>query len=427
MRTYLLLAKQLVLLAILLTCLSQQTYSQWKDIGSLPQQYYKILSFGSEQVGYAIVQDSGVSEYHLYKSYTYGLQWEQIDPTFPLFNIADLMDIEFATRDTGFMVFRADQGGLKAFLYRTIDGGDNWNDITPPELVIGSGSMDIHFVNDNLGFICSGNKVIRTDDGGDNWTSTTLGLFGGPKVIDFYNDSIGIAGAWDGSFLYKGTVYTTTNGGLSWDSVHFNTYQSSIERVSYASPTVAYAMTGAYFQGFQKLFRSTDSGQTWDTLLLTFTDTADIATGIKFIDPANGYVCTIDGRIYETSDSANSWVEVYNDDKSGLIDMAYNGTFIYCGGPLNTLVTNYVSTGFKDLEITNSIQMYPNPIDISGIVRFTEPVTGNLRIYNEAGQVIFSQTVVKSDKLTLDKQLNPGLYIIQVEGESAFSSKLIVE
>jgi len=362
----------------------------------------------------------------MYKTNTYGLQWDQIDPSFLLFNNADIKDIEFPTRDTGFMAFRADQGGLMPFLFKTIDGGDNWTNITPPELVVGMGYMDIHFVNKDLGFVVSGNKVIRTDDGGDNWTSTTLGMFGGPKVIDFFNDSVGIAGAWDGTFLYKGTIYSTTDGGLSWDSVHFNSYQSSIEHVSYASPNVAYAMTGTFFQGGQKLYRSIDSGQNWDTLILSFVDTTDVATGVIFTDPSQGYICTVDGRIYQSSDSGNTWIEVYK-DKSAMTEMVTNGTFIYACGPLNTLVTNYTSTGISNNDNENNIRLYPNPYGNTGVIRFSKPVSGDLRIYTETGKLLAIKNVSNSNQIELNRKLKPGIYFIQVLGNTSLNFKMIIE
>src|SRR5438270_13828427 len=75
--------------------------------------------------------------------------------------------------------------GGSRYLYRTSDGGNTWQDVTPPTL---TGSVsDITFADANLGWCCvrtglldSLGALFRTHDGGLTWQP--LGLRGGDNV-----------------------------------------------------------------------------------------------------------------------------------------------------------------------------------------------------------------------------------------------------
>ena len=106
--------------------------------------------------------------------------------------------IFFINSDTGWT-----SNGSQRKLYKTINGGMNWN----LQYTHISQINDIYFINGNIGILTEGVNY-RTTNGGFNWYQS-IGNVGGIK-ISIGNDSIG----WAGANFNK--ISKTTNNGVSW-------------------------------------------------------------------------------------------------------------------------------------------------------------------------------------------------------------------
>ena len=103
----------------------------------------------------------------------------------------------FHNPDTGFAVTNSN-------LFKTSNGGINWNAIAGPE------GYDIYFANSLTGYTTGSNlNVYKSTDGGNNWFVVRAGNNDGYRSIQFFGE-FGIACG------YNGNIMKTTNGGVNW-------------------------------------------------------------------------------------------------------------------------------------------------------------------------------------------------------------------
>ena len=119
---------------------------------------------------------------------------------------------------------RRNYGGPTSGIYRSVDGGDNWEKLTQglPNIDMGRIGIDIFaadpdilyaMVSDHIGNL---NGVYKTTNGGDNWTSLPLGGFQAPSYMWWFGkvfiDPI------DSDVVYVSSldVMRTTNSGGYW-------------------------------------------------------------------------------------------------------------------------------------------------------------------------------------------------------------------
>lgn len=90
------------------------------------------------------------------------------------------------------------------YIYKTIDGGINWNmQVFPNDSVI-----DVHFPSQNVGYVTAGAHLLKTTDGGTTWNSLNVPFLA--QKLAFINDDRGYIVAKDGN------IYKTSDGGLNW-------------------------------------------------------------------------------------------------------------------------------------------------------------------------------------------------------------------
>ena len=115
-----------------------------------------------------------------------------------------------------------------AILLHTVDGGQTWKEVTPE--IVSNGSFGASFLDENTAWVyapdSSGSNVslARTLDGGSTWETINRSL---PEAfislsagITFLNQEEGWAQVYDvGAGQAYVQVYTTQDGGTSWDQV----------------------------------------------------------------------------------------------------------------------------------------------------------------------------------------------------------------
>ncbi len=133
------------------------------------------LIFPSRNIGYAAGSRNGI-----YKTVDGGTTWTSINP-FPAINqfpvgfpntAITYTEIMALDNNTVFAVGNMfTSTGIKR-VYKTIDGGANWIDITGniPALFPVGNATGILFHDANNGYVTIGNTIFRTTDGGANWT-----------------------------------------------------------------------------------------------------------------------------------------------------------------------------------------------------------------------------------------------------------------
>ena len=86
----------------------------------------------------------------------------------------------------GGQVYKSTNGGLNFALIKTLTGG---------------GYLDLHFINNEIGYACFGHRIYKTNDGGVTWQVVVA--LGSTELVElhFTDASHGWACGRDGSIL----------------------------------------------------------------------------------------------------------------------------------------------------------------------------------------------------------------------------------
>lgn len=221
----------------------------------------------------------------LYKYSTSSGQWTTV-ANIPGYQLRAL---HFPTSQRGFAV------GTNGLLLKSYNGGNTWTSAT---LATGINLVTVHFVDAQVGFIgAATGEVFKTFDGGATWTTSDSGVFALNDIFSSDGSRVVAIGA-------DGRISVSNDGGQTW----------------------VYAVTGgfsacgnfrsAFFtdenEGYVcgtngKFFKTTDSGQHWNQLMLPISSTLYV---VFFPSKETGFVTGDEGVIFKTKDKGASWYSV---------------------------------------------------------------------------------------------------------------------
>lgn len=275
---------------VLLTALSGSTNAQngeWTPIWDNNFKYVKEIIFHNNQDGWLMDYNN------LFRTSDGGVNWQRVnDLTEP--QEAGMLAMTFINAQNGWVFLTTN--GFDTRVFKTVNGGQIWSEVALlPDLYISK----IMFLNTLTGWAAGSNgTVVKTTDGGETWTTLNTGL-NDPNAllsdIHFFDENFGMAVG------YNGTVLRTTNGGTSWvigqqfpDSIFDSVRILSANRV---------LMTGE-----SGLWVSNDGGSTFINV-----HQAEHSS-LRFLDGSNGYVLRkgnpldLSFQLYRTNDSGANWV-----------------------------------------------------------------------------------------------------------------------
>jgi len=271
-------------------------------------------------------------------------------------------------------------------IWRTLDSGTTWDDITP---IMGlNGELrDMQFLNPSLGWICgSGGFRIFTTPFQNywSWSNSTFSVINYPLIRISFDDSL------HGWIADIGKLFGTTNGGQSWDTLHKFYYNINdfCKRGQ-----VAYKCG----LGTNIIEKTTDGGSSW---LVQSLPTSQNAVQISFFSSEFGWTIGWNGSICHTSNGGIT--EVRND--------------------IELLPNSY------QLK-----QNYPNPFNPSTNISFFLPTQtfSSIVIYDILGRKI--ATILNADLSSgwhtiswKPNNLGSGLYLYTLEvGSCVISKKML--
>jgi photosystem II stability/assembly factor-like uncharacterized protein len=172
---------------------------------------------------------------------------------------------------------------------KTTNGGDNWTTINVP----GYHSM-ITFVNENYGWVCGQNgKIQKTTDGGQTWETQNSGTFFHLNDIKFYDQNTGFATG------FGKTLIRTTDGGNSWINVITPGAYPTMHALYIKNANEVYATAD-----FSYIYKSNDGGQTWDSLTVGMENPFFF---LYFLNADTGWALGCCGMYFKTTDAGASW------------------------------------------------------------------------------------------------------------------------
>lgn len=247
-------------------------------------------------------------------------------------------------------------------LYRTNDGGSQWNAVTPAGVTaINSG----FFLDTQTGWILVRNSqdltegtLYRTNDGGQTWNSNPTPFGDGNiQFLDGQNGwAIGNFNCGAGSCGLD--IYNTTDGGQSWALVSSASPQNNDRSGSLPFAGDKNGMTFLDMQhgwvggsepkdGYVWLFATQDGGQTWSQVNLPlpsgYTTSTISVDPPKFFGSQDGvlpvtlFTSSSHRLFYITHDGGQSWTPGQAVNSGGIISIpTAKDFFVWDGGTLHT-------------------------------------------------------------------------------------------
>jgi len=278
--------------AVLVCCLSLASPGAastlpWQEVAwplssSAPD--VRALEFVDTSIGWRVGTDGLVM-----RTQNGGTDWVTVDSG----TTTPLTDVDFVDRKRGWTV------GYEGTILATSDGGRSW------EAQASGTGVDLNsvcFVDARYGWAVGGDRrygradgvVLRTQDGGRTWVQSTAevkGLRLPLWSVSFSDRSHGLcAGGGEysdddvtGSGAY---VLRTTDGGRTWTTAHAYprlTFPFDCMTVACVDPEFAWFALPDFEDDTQRLWRSSDGGETWRAVPEGYEDMPDQSTAVSFL------------------------------------------------------------------------------------------------------------------------------------------------
>lgn len=214
----------------------------------------------------------------------------------------------------------------------------------------------LYFQNNQTGFACSYNVLLKTTNSGNHWEQIPLN--GGLNSISFINIYTGyVCGD-------SGIIYKTTNSGNNWINLSSNTSENLM------SVKFADYYTGIVCGKNKTILKTTNGGINWFNIA-NFAWLLDIYE-IKIIDSENYYLSASESFILKTSNGGTNWLIYTHGEPNPLFTIdfinSYTGYATGCCGMfmkttnagLNWTKGFYLSLGFSfySIKFINTLTGY---------------------------------------------------------------------
>jgi photosystem II stability/assembly factor-like uncharacterized protein len=269
-----------------------------------------------------------------------------------------ISDIEFTSRDTGYIIGYDTTAPGGSTIVKTYDGGQTWQKIYFQHVVASANNLQpagawlqVSPFNSNILFSMAGGinivYIIRSIDGGYHW-----------KIID----STQSHAAWGQYHFFTPAnvirsgefIYTSIDSGFTWSKVYDpqNGF-ADFQMLQFTSAQTGYTSGGVFFDGvnYGRMAKTNDGGNAWQQVNYPFHD----ITGMSFIDDNTGYVTmnmdsgniarTYFGGtdLYKTSDGSLTWSivkkNIFSNYEVGAIDLYFRNEkdgFVLSAGVYHT-------------------------------------------------------------------------------------------
>ena len=229
----------------------------------------------------------------------------------------DFWGVSFINEDIGYAGGGPWQFTSSCKVARTIDGGDNWEVITP--FASNSCIFGITALNSETIFAVGCNAatsyyglILKSTDGGDNWIVTNKTNTYGFYCVEFPINEIGYTCGWNGR------IYKTIDSGDSW-SLTNGTGSQVFRRMSIVNENLGFAACGNDHASTNRIYKTTD-GQNW-AVIKYFNDF--IIGGMHFFDENTGIIVGTSNSIAavrRTTDGGQNWSDIPFDNYSFVLE-----------------------------------------------------------------------------------------------------------
>ena len=269
--------------------------SYWLDIYFLPSDTLLGWAVGAKNSPPVASKDGAVA-----RTTDAGKSWECVT----IIGSQMLESVHFLDKDVGYA------SGTKG-IYKSINGGISWTELTLPDTL---GGWGCHFIDrDNglyIGGGCGNNRngnpqrFYRTSDGGITWIRTVYNVpdnaLTDPLLIE--KDGLGYASG-------SGWIWRTLDGGRTWrvwiSTGNLKGWQEEITNIgdSFLVPTSGLDCNSN--ENYGDLRFTTDAGKSWNTFVTGFN-----MFGTYLISETSGWGVGTGNDVFFTNDAGKTWTNV---------------------------------------------------------------------------------------------------------------------
>lgn len=436
---------KLFLILLLINSISAQNEYGWSPLLNSPfdSGKHEDVFFINENTGYLVTQTQ------IFKTTDAGKSWSGI---YSESNVR-FRAVAFIDSLNGFIGKIFGNGVSDTVkLLRTTDAGLNWE----PSIIEGEkpiGVCGINVVSDSVinavGRYSGPSFFLRSTNGGQSWKSKNLSTMAS-MLIDtyFFHPDTGLAvGSIRQSGIERSAIFSTTDGGESWDTVFVGTINSQwCWKISFPSRNTGYVSVQS-FSTTVTFIKTTDGGKSWTQK--TFSPGGSYSPqGIGFVNDTVGFMGSYPGNsitdIYKTTNGGDNWIRIVgikNVNRFRFLSdtLGYAaGSYVYKFGKID------VSSIKEDLKLNNYLlsQNFPNPFNSKTIIEYSIPQADayyesttrvNLKVFDILGNEV--ATLVNEDKKpgkyfirfnTDEYNLNSGVYFYRLKTESFTETKKLI-
>lgn len=248
---------------------------------------------------------------------------------------------------------------LILFLSLSAFAQEGWKDVTPAGNYTSFYGLDV-VDSENIWVVGNGGMILKTTNGGSTWNEINSPVTYDLYHVDFVNSDTGMIGGYG---VTDCEIYTTTNGGISWNLTKLDSGDYSIYDIEYVEGGAGESSKAYVTAGRSLTWTTEDAGESWGkTSIQRGCGFADIQS-ICFLNKDEGWfvgtaaqssevtiIHTTDGgATYEIQDNPTD-----PDIKLNSVSFADNQHGIAAGIDPNIL---YTSDGGKNWE-TRSVSNY---------------------------------------------------------------------
>jgi len=292
-------------------------------------------------------------------------------------NDLDLYSIKFLDKNNGYVL--ATISGLHGisdwvFLLSTVDGGNTWNRATCfsydtihafPLYDIGK----IFPLSKNV-LLSIGYHVHKSNDIGKTWIDVS------PQFVGSSINDLHIIDSTTWLVASGNHIFRTTNAGQTWQTVFQTDFMGAFDLFSFPSPAIGYANIGVvdldHGGSVGLIVKTTDGGQSWTIMKPEPWKSNNISIpymcALQFITEQTGYISTRDYKLYKTVDGGNNWSLVHNNNNTLGLEYFISENVGYYSDGVTVWVTN---DGGQNWKVDNY-----NPAANSDILTWTFSETG---------------------------------------------------
>lgn len=162
--------------------------------------------------------------------------------------------------------------------------------------------FDVHFTDDNSGWVCGLSGIIlHTSDGGINWETQSAPPVNYYSSIFFTDDQNGWAAG------YAGRIIHTSDGGSSWN-IQTSPTSYGITDLGFTDANTGWTVGGkgrTFTDPIREIYHTTDGGNSWT--LQYYGSNEDPLGSVYFLDDQNGWAVGSTSTIMHTTDGGSNW------------------------------------------------------------------------------------------------------------------------